>query len=109
MLTQQMRTADDPEHAQHLEHMRDLDTRFPVSKEFLAGLHILTAEDVAREGDNLRFAPIGVLSQLERHALNLSQARAFARHHKRPLLWWRNEEAMLYEEERAGLCSFFQT
>ena len=55
----------------------------------LGSLQILTKEAVAREGDALQFAPIGVLSQRERHAINLSQAIAFAKARGRPLFKWR--------------------
>lgn len=68
----------------------------------------------------LRFAKIGVLSQRERHAFNLLQARLFARHHRRPLFWWKQplvgvaasyltetETERAYLEERAGLCFHF--
>ena len=70
----------------------------------------------------LRFAKIGVLSQRERHALNYSQARAFAKFHNRPFFWWRQEltgiasewineeetERLYAEEMKAGgLCGVF--
>jgi len=119
-LTEQMRAADDKTHAAHLRHLRDVNAKQPISDDILASLQPLTAEAVAREGEKLGFAPIGVLSHMERYALNLSQAKAFAKYHNRPLLWWRweltgdhasslseNEATLLYRLERQGLCGFY--
>ena len=58
----------------------------------------------------LRFAKIGVLSQRERHTFNLSQARAFAKQHARPLFYWRYEltgvaAGWLTEEEATPVSS----
>ena len=60
--------------------MRNTSFAQPVSDAVISSLQLLTREAVEREGKPLRFAKIGVLSQRERHALNASQARAFARH-----------------------------
>ena len=75
----------------HIAHQRDTTSAQPNSDEFINSLQPLTAEAIRREGDALRFAKIGVLSQRERHSFNLIQARAFARHHGRPLFKWKLE------------------
>ena len=119
-LTEQMRAANDEVHAAHLNRLHDVNVDQPVSDELLKALQPLTAEAVAREGVKLRFAPIGVLSNMERHAFNLSQVKAFAKYHNRPLFWWtceltgdlasslsEEETSLLYRLERAGLCGFF--
>ena len=70
---------EDEAHAQHLLGMRNTSFAQPVSDAVISSLQLLTREAVERKGELLRFAKIGVLSQRERHALNASQARAFAR------------------------------
>jgi len=119
-LTQQMRAAADPSHSKHVADQRNTRAKQPVTDAFIHSLQPLTIAAIKREKDALRFAKIGVLSNLERHAFNYLQARAWAKHHGRPLFWWRqqltgiaagwinNEEtSRLYQEERAGLCFFF--
>lgn len=115
-----MRAADDALHSENMQHMRDTSAEQPVRDEFIAALQPLTAEALEREGDALRFAKIGVLSNMERHVLNYAQARAFAKRHNRPLVWWRqeltgmaagwlsaDEQEKMFEVEREGLCFFF--
>ena len=149
LLTEPMRAADDKRLAKNLECQRDTTCPQPVTEDFIDLLisQQLTADAIQREGERaaaaasarhpllspaeleavaerartaLRFAKIGVLSQRERHAFNLLQARLFARHHRRPLFWWKQplvgvaasyltetETERAYLEERAGLCFHF--
>uniref|UniRef100_A0A7S0JDP8 Uncharacterized protein n=1 Tax=Calcidiscus leptoporus TaxID=127549 RepID=A0A7S0JDP8_9EUKA len=116
-----MRAAEDALHSANLEHKRNTEAKQPVRDEFITSLQRLSAKAIAEsEGQVLRFAKIGVLSNLERHALNYVQARAFAKFHNRPLFWWRQpltgmasgwlnagEQDKMYHVERAGLCFFF--
>ena len=91
ILSEQHRT-DDPDHLRRLTQLRD--TRpggRPVSTHLINALQPLTREAVEREGDALRFAPIGVIGNRERHLLNERQARAFAVHHRRILFQWKLE------------------
>ena len=78
-LTEQMRT-DDPSHQQRLEELCDTSATHPVSMELIRALQQLTPEAIAREGDALRFAKIGVISNRERHHFNRARRRAARRH-----------------------------
>ena len=120
-LKEQMRAAGDRSHSDSLQYMRDTSAVQPVREEFIERLQPLTAKAVDdSEGGALRFAKIGVLSNMERHALNYAQARAFAKHHNRPLFSWEQpltgmaagwlseaEAEKLSQVERAGLRGFF--
>ena len=137
LLTEPMRAADDKRLAKNLECQRDTTCPQPVTEDFIDLLisQQLTADAIQREGERaaaaasarhplppaeleavaerartaLRFAKIGVLSQRERHAFNLLQARLFARHHRRPLFWWKQPlvgvaaSYIHWDGDRAGL------
>ena len=92
----------------------------PISDKLLRSLNLLTPIAVHDHGASLRFAPIAVLSQRERHPFNLSQAQQFARSHNKPLIKWKlplagpaatwitkDEEASIYTHEKAGVYGFF--
>jgi hypothetical protein len=119
-LTQQMRAAEDPVHVKNIEALRLTSAAQPVSEEFINSLQPLTVEAVDRVGDALRFAPIACLGHRERDAFNYSQAQVYARRHGQILFWWKREltgasagwlseeeEKLVYEHERAGVCGFF--
>ena len=119
-LTDQMRAAEDDAHRSFLEEMRDVNSSQPVSDAFINSLQQLTSKAIEDQGDALRFAKIGVLSNMERHRLNYVQARVWAKKHGIPLFWWRQEltgvaaswlseeeQNRLYDVEREGLCMFF--
>ena len=73
---------------QFLKQMRDTDAERPVSPGLLESLRPLSGEDV-RADPQWRFAPIGVMSHIERDTLNFEQLRAFARAFGLPLVKWR--------------------
>jgi hypothetical protein len=117
-LTRQMRV-EDREHADDLQAMRQVDSAQPIPESFLNSLQPLTAADVKAD-ETWRFAPIAVLSNLERHAINLAQARAFAASKGHILIKWKKpmvgaaalllpqpDQDGFYEHEEAGLWGYF--
>ena len=91
VLTQPMRTADDPELERflgYLESMRNLDAEQPVPQELIDWLKALSADDVLKD-KRWASAIIGVCTNLERHVLGLERARSFAKLHGRVLVRWR--------------------
>ena len=73
---------------EYLTQMRNVADERPVSAELLQGLHQVSSDDLNRDPE-WRFAPIGVMSHIERDVLNLHQLKAFARHFGLPLVKWR--------------------
>jgi len=112
--------SEDPAHVQHIRAMRDVNSEQPVSDKLIRSLNLLTKEAVHKHGNTLRFASIAVLSQRERHPLNLCQARLFARTYNKPLFKWKlplsgpaaswitkEEEGLIYKHEEAGVYGYF--
>ena len=87
-LVRLMRAVNDAAFAAAQVHMRRTDVPQPVTDAFMQRLHQLSGEDLA-DDPTWRFAPIGVLSQIERDNLNWAQMRAFARAFDLPFVWWR--------------------
>jgi len=88
VLTQQMRAADDPVFQEQLLHLRDTGAAAPVPASLLDALQEISREDVATD-PAWAWATVAVLSNHERHHLNRSQAEAFARAHRLPLVRWK--------------------
>ena len=86
-LTQQMRAADDKQHTDVIEALRDINLEFPVSQEIINNLHILTADDVHNDPE-WAFTPIIVTSNAERTAINFHLAKQFARSTGVPIITW---------------------
>jgi hypothetical protein len=58
--------------------MRQTEIVHPISDLFLRQLHVVTVDDL--RGDAAwRFAPVGVLSHVERDFTNLDQIKSFAK------------------------------
>ena len=87
-LTRNMRARGDPEFIGFLDRMRDTNSQQPVADEFVQKLRPLKAADVNKD-PSWRFAPVGVLSRLERDTLNIGKLKAFAKHFKLPLVRWK--------------------
>ena len=85
-LIRQMR-AEDPVHNAYLNGMRDTTADMPVSPEWVRSLKPLSEQDL--QDPEWRFAPIGVLSNLERQTINIEQVKAFAAFHGLPLVRWK--------------------
>ena len=62
---------------------------------------VLTAADV-QEDPAWMFAPVGVLSNAERHAINASQAKRFAAQHGVPVLRWRRQMFKYGADKKKG-------
>ena len=88
VLTQQMRAADDPAFQKVLEHTRCTNAEQPVPWNFIRELKELSQADLAKNPSRA-FAPIVVLSNHERHRLNVHQVQAFARAYNLPLIRWK--------------------
>lgn len=71
-----------------LKEMRRTDTMQPVSDAFLQNLRRVAKEDIVAD-ISWRFAPIGVLSHVERDTINHAQLEAFASQFKLPLVRWK--------------------
>ena len=84
--------------------MRQTDIIDPISKEFVGGLKQLSAADYLDDAE-WRFAPVGVLSHLERDTINVRQIYAFAKAFNLPLIRWKLEMvgSMADEAKLAGL------
>jgi hypothetical protein len=115
-----VRASKDPDHMEFIHEMRNMDAKQPISNNLLRSLNLLTPNAVHDHGASLRFAPIAVLSQRERHPFNLSQAQQFAQSHNKPLIKWKlplagpaatwitkDEEASIYIHEKPGVYGFF--
>jgi hypothetical protein len=91
-LVRTMRCKNDPEFGEVQRAMRDTESDSPVPAKFVDGLREVSSEDVAADPAWL-FAPIAVLSQRERDALNYAQLLRFAKYFNLPLVRWRRELA----------------
>ena len=83
-----MRAKDDPDFIAVQHQMRQTEILHPIPEDFLKQLRPVTLEDITQE-PAWRFAPIGVLSHLERDAINLEQLKAFAKAFRLPMFRWR--------------------
>ena len=86
-LTRLMRAINDAPFVKVQEQMRDTDTDQPISSAFLRNLQTVSTADV-EDDDEWCFAPIGVVSRMERDVINVAQIEAFARHFGLPLIKW---------------------
>ena len=107
-LTVNNRFNDDKPWGAILAQMRQLQHETPVGAEFRSALQVLSADE--KQDPDWMFAPIGVVSNDERHFLNAAQAYRWAQHHGLPLIRWKlplrgierlepAELTALYEEE----------
>ena len=76
-----MRAIDDPAFVEVQKRMRNTELDRPVCPEFLESLSAVSGDDVEADPE-WRFAPIGVISRLER----VPRACAAVRSRERPLL-----------------------
>ena len=89
-LTRLMRAKDDGPFVTMQQDMRRTHVKTPVPSTLVDGMGVLSKSDVSND-QTWAFAPIGVVSRLERDALNHSQAEAFACAWGLPLVKWRLE------------------
>ena len=87
-LKRMMRAKGDQVFIKFLKEMRCTDTMQPVSDAFLQHLRKVTMEDIVTD-ISWRFAPIGVLSHVERDTINHAQLKAFASQFKLPVIRWK--------------------
>ena len=85
-----MRAKDDLAFIDYQLQMRQTELLHPISDLFLDSLHTVTDTDIT-DDPAWQFAPIGVLSHVERDYINLSQLHAFARTFNLPIIRWRSE------------------
>lgn len=90
LLRKLMRARTDEKFIRHQQQMRETGSTQPVSDEFLRALRPVSAADLA-EDPSWQFAPIGILSHVERDTINLAQLHAFARKFNLPVVRWRLE------------------
>ena len=91
-LTRLMRAMDDPSFVDAQIKMRRTNVVRPVDDALLNRLANPTLQYSAADintDEAWRFAPHGVLSQIERNTINLLQLRRFARYYGRPLVKWK--------------------
>ena len=87
-LTRLMRAAGDDAFIDAQKRMRRTDVAQPIDQALLAQLYPLSAADVLADEEWL-FAPMAVLTQLERDHWNVAQAEAFAKTFGLPLFKWK--------------------
>ena len=114
-LTKMMRAKNDPEFQECQEKMRDTSSPTPISESFVRKLQPVSITDV-QDDEGWLFAPVGVLSKIERDAINISQLKTFAKHFDLPLVKWKlpmydivpdpDVRAGLYENEE-NLFGYF--
>jgi hypothetical protein len=107
-LTRLMRAEGDDDFIDAQKRMRRTAVAQPIDQALLDRLRPLSAADVSADEEWL-FAPLAVLTQLERDHCNVEQAKAFARTFGLPLFKWKlpiagkdvdeKLHAGLYEEE----------
>jgi hypothetical protein len=83
-----MRDRNDPVFIDFQLAMRQTHKMHPISDLFLGQLHVVTVDDV-RNDAAWRFAPVGVLSHVERDFINLNQIKTFAKTFNLPIIGWR--------------------
>ena len=87
-LKRMMRAKGDQVFIEFLKEMRRTDAMQPVSDAFLQRLRCVSIEDLVAD-ISWRFAPIGVLSHVERDTINHAQLEAFASEFNLPLIRWK--------------------
>ncbi len=113
-----MRSRDDPEFIDIQQQMRKTELIHPIPDSLLQQLRTITPEDLAKD-PAWRFAPIGVLSHVERDTINISQLKSFAKTFNLPIIRWRcelvdgdilqpNIRDELYENEPNLWCYFVE-
>ena len=83
-----MRAVDDANFVKVQEEMRDTTAERPISSAFLDAMRPVSAKDLEQD-DGWRFAPIGVVSRMERDVINLARAEDFARVFGLPFIKWK--------------------
>ena len=89
-LVRLMRAEGDEDFIAVQRRMRRTDLEEPVDRTFLGGLRWTSPADLAAD-EAWRFAPVGVLSHVERDTINHAQLERFARAFGLPLVKWRLE------------------
>ena len=85
-----MRARDDPDFIEYQLQMRRTELHHPVPDAFLQQLRSVSRKDL-EEDAAWRFAPIGVLSHIERDVINVIQLKAFGKAFNLPIFRWRSE------------------
>ena len=85
-----MRARDDPAFIDYQLQMRRTELHHPVPDALLQQLRSVSRNDL-EEDAAWRFAPIGVLSHIERDVINVIQLRAFGKAFNLPIFRWRSE------------------
>ncbi len=85
-----MRARDDQAFIDDQLQMRQTGLRHPIRDQFLAQLHTVSDADLESDA-TWRFAPVGVLTHVERDFINLQKLLAFAQHFDLPIIRWRCE------------------
>ena len=70
--------------------MRRTDVNDPITEKFMKGLKPISRLDIVND-EEWRFAPVGVLSHLERDTIYVRQLYAFAKAFNLPLFRWKLE------------------
>ena len=89
-LTRLMRAKDDPAFIGFQLRMRQTELLHPIPDEFLDSLRTVSRQDL-QEDAAWHFAPIGVLSHVERDYINYRQLHAFAKAFGLPVIRWKRE------------------
>jgi hypothetical protein len=80
----------DPQHSKNLSQLRCLDpTIYPFTRSLLSQYSVLSSSDIESEPEWL-IAPVVVLFNQLRHALNLEALKIFAKAAGLPIVSWRN-------------------
>ena len=83
-----MRAEGDPAFIQAQLLIRDTSISKPVTIDFVRSIPPVTKRDL-RQDETWQFAPIGVLSQIERDSINVAQLYNFAKAFDLPLVKWK--------------------
>ena len=83
-----MRAVEDQPFVEAQMKMRDTNVEQPIEPAFLDALRTVSPKDL-QEDDEWRFAPVGVVSRMERDVINVAQAEAFARNFGLPFIKWK--------------------
>jgi hypothetical protein len=83
-----MRARNDPDFTAVQLRMRQTELLHPVPGDFISKLRTITLNDIEKD-PAWRFAPIGVLTHIERDTINLEQLKAFAKAFNLPMFRWR--------------------